>query len=156
MRTSSNPSCLTTRDLTYSRTKTNIAARTPKVMVVVANAGPLLRSPPAGGLPSEAIIGFFGKAKECATRQLIQAGGLSDTMDLESGNEENKKQAISKAKRRYPVSAQRLRAEWLCRNATQRHGLQDVRQPQRRQRSTACIEISIDRHLHTAVARLFR
>lgn len=74
MKRSSNPSCLTTRDLTYSRTKTNTVVRTTEIMVVIANAEPLLRSPPAGGLPSEAIIGFFRKAKECTTRQLNQAG----------------------------------------------------------------------------------
>lgn len=87
MKTSSNPSCLMTRDLTYSRTKTDIVAKTSKLMVVVANAGPVLRSPPAGGLSREAIVEFFGKAEECTRRQLIQAGRFSDIMEVGSGNE---------------------------------------------------------------------
>ena len=72
MKTSSKPICLTMRDLTYIRAKTDIVARTSKIMMVVANAGPLLRSPPAGGLSREAIVEFFGKVEECTRRQLFQ------------------------------------------------------------------------------------
>ena len=86
MKASSNPSCFVTRDLTYSRVKTDIVARASKVMMMVANAGPVLRSPPAGGLTREAIVEFFGKAEECTRRLLIQAGRFSDTMEVGSGN----------------------------------------------------------------------
>ena len=68
MRASSIPSCLMTRDRTYSRATTDIAATMSKTMTVVANAGPVLRSPPAGGLSREAIAEFFGKEEECMRR----------------------------------------------------------------------------------------
>ncbi len=84
MKTSSKPSCLMTRDLTYSRAKTDIVARTSKIMMVVANAGPVLRSPPAGGFSREAIVELFGKAEERMRRQVIQAGRSSDNMEVVS------------------------------------------------------------------------
>ena len=63
MMTSSIPTCLMTRDLTYSRATTDTVATTLVSMVIVANAGALLRSPPAGGVSREAIAEFFGRAK---------------------------------------------------------------------------------------------
>ena len=91
MKTSSKPICLTMRDLTYIRAKTDIVARTSKIMMVVANAGPLLRSPPAGGLSREAIVEFFGKVEECTRRQLFQVGRFSDIMEVGLGNETEQK-----------------------------------------------------------------
>lgn len=91
MKTSSKPICLTMRDLTYIRAKTDIVARTSKIMIVVANAGPLLWSPPAGGLSREAIVEFFGKVEECTRRQLSQAGRFSDVMEVGSGNKTEQK-----------------------------------------------------------------
>ena len=86
MKTSSKPSCLIRRDLTYSRAKTDIVARTSKIMMVVANAGPLLRLPPAGGFSREAIVEFFEKVEECKEK-LIQAGRFSDSKEVGWGNE---------------------------------------------------------------------
>ena len=87
MKTSSKPSCLIRRDLTYSRAKTDIVARTSKTMMVVANAGPILRSPPAGGFSREAIVEFFGKADERRRKQPIQAVRFFDAKEVRAGIE---------------------------------------------------------------------
>ena len=87
MKTSSKPIFLTMRDLTYIRAKTDIVARTSMIMMILANIGPLLWSPPVGGLSREAIVEFCWKVEECTRRQLSQAGRFSDIMEVGSGNE---------------------------------------------------------------------
>ena len=67
---------------------------------------------------------------------------------------EHRKQAVSKMRRHRPVSAQRVRAEWLCRNPTQRHGLREVENAKDGKKAHTVPGYGIGRHLPIAVARL--
>ena len=62
-----------------------------KTIIVAANAGPLSRSPPAGGLPKEAMVEFLMRRKNTREYKFFRVEGFFDSVQIGSWARRNRK-----------------------------------------------------------------